>query len=25
LTVSKAINDGDIFRIPASSLSITLA
>jgi len=25
LTTSKAINDGDIFRIPASSLSITLA
>jgi hypothetical protein len=25
LTVSKAINDGDIFRIPASSLSITLS
>jgi hypothetical protein len=25
LTVSKTINDGDIFRIPASSLSITLA
>jgi hypothetical protein len=25
LTTSKAINDGDIFRIPASSLSITLS
>ncbi len=25
LTTAKAINDGDIFRIPASSLSITLA
>ena len=25
LATSKAINDGDIFRIPASSLSITLA
>jgi hypothetical protein len=25
LTVAKTINDGDIFRIPASSLSITLA
>ena len=25
LTTSKAINDGDIFRIPTSSLSITLA
>ena len=25
LTTSKAINDGDIFRIPVSSLSITLA
>ncbi len=25
LTVSKAINEGDIFRIPASSLSITLS
>ena len=25
LTTSKAINDGDIFRIPASSLSIPLA
>lgn len=25
LTTSKEINDGDIFRIPASSLSITLA
>ena len=25
LTASKTINDGDIFRIPASSLSITLA
>jgi hypothetical protein len=25
LTVSKAINDGDIFRIPASSLTITLS
>jgi hypothetical protein len=25
LTTSKAINDGDIFRIPASSLTITLA
>jgi hypothetical protein len=24
LTTAKAINDGDIFRIPASSLSITL-
>lgn len=25
LTTSKSINDGDIFRIPASSLSITLS
>ena len=25
LTVSKTINDGDIFRVPASSLSITLS
>jgi hypothetical protein len=25
LTTAKTINDGDIFRIPASSLSITLA
>ena len=25
LTTAKAINDGDIFRIPASSLSITLS
>jgi hypothetical protein len=25
LTTAKAINDGDIFRIPTSSLSITLA
>ena len=25
LTTSKAINDGDIFRIPASSLTITLS
>ena len=25
LTTSKAINDGDIFRIPANSLSITLS
>lgn len=25
LTTSKAINDGDIFRIPATSLSITLS
>lgn len=25
LTTSKAINDGDIFRIPVSSLSITLS
>ena len=25
LTTSKAINDGDIFRIPTSSLSITLS
>jgi hypothetical protein len=25
LTTSKTINDGDIFRIPASSLSITLS
>jgi hypothetical protein len=25
LTTAKAINDGDIFRIPASSLSVTLS
>jgi hypothetical protein len=25
LTTAKAINDGDIFRIPANNLSITLS